>query len=371
MENNNNFTPSTSWMTAKYAEMNSQLFNDELGECDFGIFTKGRGSQGGVLGWFRITGRVKAAQFNRRMFKVNPYGERIWVDSKNFVDICRPRIELNGNYRGTEEAFLATLVHEMCHYHNYKDGYIPKQGHGTEFRHIAAIVSSRSNGRFTVQRVATAEQMSGLELNDEMKQKKEKRAENKKHAVTAVFRFMNDGSVQLTTTSNQELIDALMATYKNCKKVVTSNDYDLITILFQQGYKRNFRTWRYWNVEGKDFVNNLNQYQTSTLEDVVKKEKKIFLLRTSNGIKEIDYGGSKFKLYSIIKSMIPKINDDSLWNLIDNKANYKTVTESKINTSRIIREVIEDFIKEDEKDGVIDILPNMNLGLYSPMEIEN
>ena len=48
-------TPTVEWMARKYDEMNQTLFGGELGACSFKIFTTGKGSQGGVLGWFRIT----------------------------------------------------------------------------------------------------------------------------------------------------------------------------------------------------------------------------------------------------------------------------------------------------------------------------
>ena len=59
MDNNidKTFIPNTQWMAEKYDEMNSQLFNGALGECDFNVFTTGRGSQGGTLGWFKIAAR--------------------------------------------------------------------------------------------------------------------------------------------------------------------------------------------------------------------------------------------------------------------------------------------------------------------------
>jgi hypothetical protein len=153
------FKPTREWMAAKYAEMNEQLFNGSLGNCSFDIFTTGRGSQGGTLGWFKIKGsRILIERRSRRMYKDG--WDRIYINRSNFADLCYPTIELNGNYTGTEYGFLATLVHEMCHYYTYMNGYAPKQGHGPEFKEIGYIVSSRSNGLFTIQRLATAEEMS-------------------------------------------------------------------------------------------------------------------------------------------------------------------------------------------------------------------
>ena len=66
------FKPTVEWMTARYAEMNNELFGGELGECSFAIFTTGRGSEGGTLGWFKITGRgIYINRYSRKMYKNN------------------------------------------------------------------------------------------------------------------------------------------------------------------------------------------------------------------------------------------------------------------------------------------------------------
>ena len=40
------FKPNVQWMAKKYKEMNQKLFYGQLGDCDFGIFTTGKGSEG-------------------------------------------------------------------------------------------------------------------------------------------------------------------------------------------------------------------------------------------------------------------------------------------------------------------------------------
>ena len=171
-----NFKPDISWMSEKYDEMNKWLFGGKLGACEFGIFTTGNGSGGNTLGCFKITGyEIKIYSSTRRMFRQgwNPdTGERDeYVNHNNFVDLCRPRIEINGNYIGNEEIFLGILVHEMCHYYTYMFGICPKQAHGPEFRQIAYEVSKQSGGRITIQRLASAEKMSQLELDADIQAK--------------------------------------------------------------------------------------------------------------------------------------------------------------------------------------------------------
>ena len=183
------------WMSEKYDLMNRQLFGGKLGHCDFGIFTTGRGKNGGVLGWFKITGRnLKYNRQSRRMFVYNQYtGEKDYIDYDNFVQLCKPKIELNGNYRWTEKAALSTLVHEMCHYYNHMYGWVPRQSHGTDFRDIAYVVSSRSKGIFTVERVASAEQMDEMDFTDTMKDFNNRRASKGIHVFKLVLAEQKKG----------------------------------------------------------------------------------------------------------------------------------------------------------------------------------
>ena len=325
MDNNidKTFIPNTQWMAEKYDEMNSQLFNGALGECDFNVFTTGRGSQGGTLGWFKIAARgIRVDRYSRKMFKQG--WDRVYVDRKNFVEMCHPTIELNGNYSGTEHGFLATLAHEMCHYYTYMNGYCPKQGHGREFRQIGSIVSSRSNGLFTIQRLASAEDMSQLELNDEMKAKREKRLNNKKASVTAVLVFTVDGKVKLTMTSSQNLIDTISnEENRRGENVVTSNDSNVIDYLFSKGYRKNMRTWRYWSLEDKPWIGELKnmlhetsgqvlgtkrQQQPQVQQQMPKQPTRVFSIRTSTGTFEHD-GNSYFGLKKALRERFPKMSD--------------------------------------------------------------
>lgn len=379
----NTFKPNIQWMAEKYNEMNEKLFNGELGACDFDIFTKGRGSQGGVLGWFKITGRnLKVSRHTRRMYQYYDGWDKTFVNKGNFVEICKPRIELNGNYSGTETGFLATLVHEMCHYYTYMRGYCPKQGHGREFRQIGQIVSARSNGLFTIQRLASAEQMSQLELNDEMKTKREKRLNNKKASVTAIIVTTKEGKVKLTITSSKNLINLITTSekYERNENVVTTNDSDIIDYLFNKGYRKNMRTWRYWSLEDKPWLGELNTMLAQTEVETpvgsdksqptpqAKQPRRIFSIKTSNGTFEHD-GSSFHSLQKALRERFPKMNDEIINKIINNPSNYR-MEENRKNIKTVIREVVEDFVSNNGEGGDIDINPDMNLGLQSPLEIE-
>ena len=381
------FKPTVEWMAERYNEANQKLFNGALGECDFNVFTTGRGSQGGTLGWFKIAARgIMADRHSRKMFKQGL--DRVYVDRKNFVEMCHPTIELNGNYSGTEHGFLATLAHEMCHYYTYMNGYCPKQGHGREFRQIGSIVSSRSNGLFTIQRLASAEDMSQLELNDEMKAKREKRLNNKKASVTAVLVFTVDGKVKLTMTSSQNLIDTISnEENRRGENVVTSNDSNVIDYLFSKGYRKNMRTWRYWSLEDKPWIGELKnmlhetsgqvfgtkrQQKPQVQQQMPKQPTRVFSIRTSTGTFEHD-GNSYFGLKKALRERFPKMSDEALEKIIQNPANYR-MEENKVNVKTIIEGVIDEFMDNEfrgtnNNNDSVEITPDMNLGEFSPLEI--
>lgn len=380
------FKPTVEWMAKKYWEMNEQVFNGELGDCDFGIFTTGRGSEGGVLGWFKITGRnIRVRRSTRRMFF------RGWEDEEitnyNFVELCKPRIELNGNYSGKEESFLTTLVHEMCHYYTYMNGKAPVQAHGREFKMACAMVQSTSGGRFTIQRVATAEQMSGLKLSDEMKEKRQKRLESKKSKTTILVYWDRDGRTKLVTTTSKDLVK--MIKLGKYQKLVVSNDGNLFDYLYNEcRYRNNMRFgrggWSYWNVTGKDWLKELDNYDIEVYEngEKVEAEKpaeqpnpeppkepepiKIFTIKTNKGVVEIPMEPSMKQMFDKVKNRLPNLSDDAIMKLINNPANYKVMKESRNNVKKVLREVIEEFISNE--DDSIAINPNENLGLNSPME---
>ena len=381
------FKPTVEWMAERYNEANQKLFNGALGECDFNVFTTGRGSQGGTLGWFKIAARgIMADRHSRKMFKQGL--DRVYVDRKNFVEMCHPTIELNGNYSGTEHGFLATLVHEMCHYYTYMNGYCPKQGHGREFRQIGSIVSSRSNGLFTIQRLASAEDMSQLELNDEMKAKREKRLNNKKASVTAVLVFTIYGKVRLTMTSSQNLIDTISnEENRRGENVVTSNDSNVIDYLFSKGYRKNMRTWRYWSLEDKPWIGELKnmlhetsgqvfgtkrQQKPQVQQQMPKQPTRVFSIRTSTGTFEHD-GNSYFGLKKALRERFPKMSNEALEKIIQNPANYR-MEENKVNVKTIIEGVIDEFMDNEfrgtnNNNDSVEITPDMNLGEFSPLEI--
>lgn len=312
------FRPSIEWMEEKYDMINQELFYGQLGKCDFNIFTAGKGSEGNTVGLFRLTGGdLCVDNYSRQIFKKPDYFfqfDKIWCTPQNFVTLCHPQILLNGNYTGTEYVFLGVLVHEMCHYYTYMNGYVPAQGHGSEFREIGSLISRRSGNYFTIERVVNADDMQFFELNDEMKAKQEKRLAAKKKKLYAVIDY-HDENIRLTTTSNQLLIERICDFDKNpqSRKVVVTNDERILDAVIKNGYDCNLRSWRYWEVTGDDWLNLLDDVQ-----------KEVYINRN------------------------------------------KVITlENKINEAlrRSLLEMIDDV------EAFVEITPEMNLSEYSPLEI--
>lgn len=311
-----NMCPTTEWMQAKYDEMNHLLFGGRLGDCILKPFTSGKGANGRTLGWFKITNtNVKYEGSSRRMFVRNPNNilERIYVNRGNFVDTCKPCIELNANYTWSENAMVTTLVHEMCHYYTYMNGLVPLQGHGREFKSIGQIVSAKSNGMFTIQRLASAEQMSEMTLDADIKAKNDARIANKKSKLSAIIVKRQNGACQLTTTSSDAVINTILnyAKPRNYKYVIKSNDSNLIDLLYSKGYRNNMRTYRFWDITNTNFINDLKNYDLTVL-----------------------YGNMTEKVDIIVNNILTKL-----------------------------------LKEEDLEDDVMDIDPTMNLGLASPIEM--
>ena len=164
--------------------------------------------------------------------------------------------------------------------------------------------------------------MSHLDLNDEMKARNEKRLAKKKSNIYAFFDYRSNDDIRLVTTNNEKLMNAIcdFTRYNpRSRQVIITNDSTVIDLLFEKGYNKNFRTWRHWQVAGKDWLSILD-----------------------NADKEI-------------------------------KKNPKFMNENKVkrNIDEIICETINNFIREKIEDNGddISITPDMNLGLYSPIEI--
>ena len=166
------------WMTENYNLLNETLFRGYLPPC---LFSIEKTNKVNTLGTFSLKAkRLKIKTATRRIFTESYLGDTIYINKSNFYERCYPTIWLNNNYDTDEEALLNTLVHEMCHYYTYCDGFCPRQGHGPEFREIAAAVSYRSGKRFSIERLATAEEMDMRTLDSNLQDRMDRRKANRK-----------------------------------------------------------------------------------------------------------------------------------------------------------------------------------------------
>lgn len=346
------------WLENKYNEFNAKYFGNKLGLCDFGMFTTGKGSRGGTLGHFflqdkKVYGRLRYERANRKIFIQRPNGDRVIVDCHNFYQECHPTIELNGNYRWTEEGAEDTLIHEMCHYYTYKNGWYPRQGHGYEFKEIAYAVSRASEGRFTIQRLATAEEMSRLELDSDIKAQNDQRIQRRLDRSVVALIYTENGDVRLTLASDLGVIlNISKGIYTNrILEIKASSDDDLKRLLFANNYRSISRSYRFWRIQGKpiydkirngnfefatvykykpkepdeDTIFNLPQKQTEPKKNIIPH----FKMSTTTGNTIEYYDIEENELFNKIKERFPKWPDENIWKLIEKQKSQ--VAESILN----------------------------------------
>ena len=100
----NKISPTPGWMSETYDKLNDWLFGGRLGQCDFSVFTKGKGSTGNRLGFFHLVNKspyhhLKYKKSSRRIFLLDTISQQeLFVNYDNFYDLCHPEICLNGNY---------------------------------------------------------------------------------------------------------------------------------------------------------------------------------------------------------------------------------------------------------------------------------
>ena len=133
----------------------------------------------------------------------------------------------------------------MCHYYTYMSGFVPKQAHGREFRDIASIIAYRSNYTITIQRLASAEQMEGYELDSEVKAKIDKLEANRKLrremqsvATNYYISLSPNNSVRLFKVDNSKLLSQIIngETDRGCE-MFHITDSKISHELYINGYK--------------------------------------------------------------------------------------------------------------------------------------
>lgn len=269
MDNDNVMQPTVEWMAKNYKKYNAELFDGKLGECKFDVRSSGIRN----LGYFKFLKNNVFIDYDRRMFVQKSYLGRTYVNHDNFVELCDPIIVMNSGYSAPEEDLLNTLIHEMCHYYTFCFGRSPKQGHGPEFRRIGQIVSYKSNGRFSIQRLATADEMKRHKESEELKQKKERLEQGRLNNISAYIWETNGGRVMLCTTSSKNVFARIVndSKYLNIRKLIVVNDVEFNKLLKANRYFANFRTIKTWDITdllwffGIDDIEE--KYNTRTLID--------------------------------------------------------------------------------------------------------
>lgn len=395
--------PDSDWIQQKYDEFNRRYFNGRLNSCV--LECRPCGSK--FLGYFTIQGdNIKYEKSSRRMFWTHFDNSRVYVDYDSFVGICDPLIVLNTNYDAPESSWENTLIHEMCHYYTYMEGYVPKQGHGREFKDIARKLYDKTNGEIVI---TTYDATGGfVQTNQKILQTAEKRQTNR---ISNTF-----ATLVITRTKELDLRMFTEATLKTflrfCKdEIIYCSNSDLIARLFDLGYNRIMRKLTiYWRITNPQIIDILNQYQfydrngnkTPSVkyligqdEDYINDEENnediplqdewhlgYKITRTDDGVNLVDKFGKKalnFNVDSIIfdenKQLFimkfgkfTKIGKPGEWKNLDNESLNRRLTS-------IIREAIRNEMninnKDDEdEDDIGDVIPGMNLSLHSPYELQ-
>ena len=233
--------------------------------CEFSIFTSGKGSEGGILGKFSMTNcnyfksdrRRKIVHIGEVPGEVSFYRNgRFVVDitKNNFVKICKPRISLNGNYSWNEFSMSETLIHEMCHYLVYirNNFCMPSRSHGSLFMSVASEVTSRTNGVFSVDGVATAETMKNVELDQKFVEKRKRRAENAANTATIALIKRADFGTYMMFIANENItmrfVNLFKAPNENYPFVKIIRDPDIAAFLLRNGYKKFRVPTRHYNM---------------------------------------------------------------------------------------------------------------------------
>ena len=248
------FKPTVEWMTERYDEANQKLFGGRLGKCDFSIFTTGRGSRGGVNGWFKITGDNILVSPRMRLYCSLTATK---INYENFYELARPRIELNGNKSGSEWAFMVTLVHEMCHYYTYCEGKRPARSHGKEFNKIARVITQRSGGQIEITTRTTVERSNQFVMDKKFKPKNTTPRTPRKRNGYVIVCVKKNGTLELTITSKYEVLNLIIANAErrnDTHRIIKTCDSRVLDTVFSHGYSTVFRTYRYWTVRDKGWL---------------------------------------------------------------------------------------------------------------------
>jgi predicted SprT family Zn-dependent metalloprotease len=250
------FKPSIEFLSKKYDELNEWLFEGKLKDCAFELFS----NKTNTLGQFSMRKGVKFSKATREMFYQNNYGTRIPISYDNF-ELTMPKIGLNMDFERTELAWITTIAHEMCHYYTYMYGRAPKQAHGTEFKSIASKIKILTNNLINISTYSDLS-MDGSKYTDEVQDKINRTTARKKNNMTALILYKDDGKIWLITSTLPEVIKrAKTVCYGKCNTIISVKDPDFIEYLWNNGYKNNMRSLRFWDIKNTKVEKDLGDYE--------------------------------------------------------------------------------------------------------------
>ena len=153
-----------------------------------------------------------------------------------------------------------------------------------------------------------------------MKAKQEKRQATKKASTYAIFDYDINGNTFLTLTNSKKLIEEITSFIRNpySTHVIITNDSNVLDALSEDGYTHVCRTWKYWKVTNKPFLSLVDS-----------ADKKIF-------------NNPNFKDSNIVNETIHKVVSETISQMLGDTTDY---------------------------NDSLEITPDMNLGLYSPIEL--
>lgn len=293
----------------------------------------------------------------------------------------------------------------LLHIHG---GYIPKQGHGKEFKAIAKKIYEKTNGEIVI----TTYDRTGefTQTNQKILQTIEKRKTNRINSTFAVLTITSNNSLSL-----QMLKENTLKTLLRFSKdfVIYSSNNELIAKLFERGFNRVFRgLGLWWDITNPHTIDLLNQYEFIDKNGNTAPSLKYLLgmeneKNNNNNFNNDNDWHLDYKIihdqngYNLINKQGKKvlnINVDSItfdenkqlfimkfgkFTKIGKPGDWKNLTsESRDNyIKNIIRETILNELNKknnpnkinnlDDTDNMGYITPNMNLSLYSPYEVQS
>lgn len=212
--------PTKQWMQAKYNQFNKELFNKFLPPC-------------------RLIAR-KLGSKHLGMYSTNYVQPDDPVTRENIYDVAKPTIYLTTAYSAPEEDWENTLIREMCHYYTQFDEEgnaraIDRDNkyHGADFMNATKMVSERSAGKYNINSVATAEELSrmGYETKD--------RPFSKMKGIRFIKgTFAGNGlSSEAFLLTKSELVAKYLLNITADKRIFVTDNTQLINILMKAGFK--------------------------------------------------------------------------------------------------------------------------------------